>query len=92
MENLRIHVWINGKVQGVFFRASTKDKAKKLGLNGYVKNLSDGKVEAIFEGEKEKLEKILQWCKKGPSSAIVKDVKVKKEESSGEFNDFSIVF
>ncbi len=86
--NIRAHVFVSGKVQGVFFRSGAKDRAKELGLTGWVRNLKDGRVEAIFEGEKEKVEKMVEWCRKGPEYAIVKNVEVIPEEYAGEFNGF----
>lgn len=76
----RVHILIEGKVQGVGFRASTRRRAKNLELAGWVKNLENGDVEAVFEGSKESINEILDWCKKGPSIAKVKDVKVEEEE------------
>ncbi len=80
----RAHVFVSGMVQGVFFRANTKDRAESLGLSGWVRNTPDGKVEAVFEGEREKIETVLDFCKTGPSGAVVKDVSVEWEEPQGE--------
>jgi acylphosphatase len=88
----RVHVLISGKVQGVFFRYHTYELAKKLGITGWVRNTSDGKVEAVFEGDGDKIEKILEFCRKGPSSARVEKVEVKEEKFKGEFEDFEIVY
>lgn len=88
----RAHVSINGLVQGVFFRASTRDKAQKLGVKGWVKNCSDGSVEALFEGEKNFVDEIVSWCRRGPDGAFVSTVKEKTEKYTGEFDDFSIVY
>lgn len=76
----RAHVFISGRVQGVFYRANTKEKANKIGVNGWVKNLKDGRVEAVFEGEKKDVEKMIEWCHKGSPQADVEEVKVKWEE------------
>jgi acylphosphatase len=76
----RVRVLIKGKVQGVGFRASTRRRAKNLELAGWVKNLDSGEVEAVFEGSKESINEMLDWCKKGPSLAKVVDVKVEDEE------------
>lgn len=92
MEKARAHVIITGKVQGVFFRASTQDEAVRLGLTGWVKNLPDGSVEAVFEGDKEKIEEIIAWCHKGPPWARVKEVKVKWEPYQKEFERFSVIY
>ncbi len=75
----KAHVLISGQVQGVGFRYFLRGKLVELGLTGWVKNLPDGKVEAEVEGEKEKIEKIVEWCKQGPPLAKVKDVKIVKK-------------
>ena len=87
---VRAHVYISGKVQGVFFREYTRNKAKSLGIKGWVRNLRDGRVEAVFEGEKEKVNKMISWCHKGSPYSKVEKVEVKWEEYRGEFNDFEI--
>lgn len=76
----RIHAYISGRVQGVSYRSSTKAKAEELGVAGWVKNLPGGRVEAVFEGESEDVEKIIEWCKKGPPAAQVANVEISKEE------------
>jgi acylphosphatase len=86
----RVHLLISGRVQGVFFRAYTREEAQHLGLTGWVKNRYDGKVEAVFEGEEPKLEQMITWCHQGPSYARVVNVEVNWEEYTGEFNSFSI--
>jgi acylphosphatase len=86
----RAHVTILGKVQGVFFRAATQQAAKKFHLTGWVRNLPDGSVEAIFEGEDENIDKMLDWCHVGPPAAHVKDVLIKNKPYTGEFPDFMI--
>ena len=68
------HLFISGKVQGVYYRASTAKKAQSLGVNGWVKNLTDGRVEVHAQGSKDALEKLLEWCKKGPMLAKVRGV------------------
>jgi acylphosphatase len=88
----RVHVLIFGKVQGVSFRYHTYELAKKLGITGWVRNTSDGKVEAVFEGDRDKIEKVLEFCKRGPSLARVEKVEVKEEKFKGEFKDFKIVY
>lgn len=88
----RCHVFVSGKVQGVFFRANTRDLALLLGINGFVRNLPDGRVEAVFEGDKEKIEKIIEFCKEGPPGAIVEKIDVNWEEYKGEFKDFKIIY
>lgn len=86
----RTRVIISGFVQGVGFRHGTKNKAQELGLVGWVSNTPDSKVEAVFEGEKEKIEKILNWCNKGPWLAEIERVDVVWEEATGEFSSFKI--
>ena len=89
-QKIRAHVFVKGKVQGVFFRANTRNKAQELGITGWVRNLPDGRVEAIFEGEKQKVEEIIEWTKRGSPIARVEGVEVEFEEYKGEFNDFEI--
>jgi len=79
----RIHVRIAGTVQMVSFRYYTKYEADLLGLNGWVKNNPDGSVEAVFEGEEDKIKKITEFCKKGPNSATVKSTDIKEETPKG---------
>lgn len=86
--NTRAHVLVSGKVQGVFFRSSTKDKAEELGLSGWVRNLSDGRVEAVFEGEKEDVDKMVEWCGRGPEHARVAGIEIIVEEYKGESKGF----
>ncbi|VVB96751.1 Acylphosphatase [uncultured archaeon] len=86
--NVRVHVFVSGKVQGVFFRSGTKDKADELGLTGWVRNLLDGRVEAVFEGEDGNVEKMVEWCRKGPEYARVRAVEVIPEQYKGEFSGF----
>lgn len=92
MEKVRVHIFVLGKVQGVFFRDSVMKRARKLGVFGWVQNLSDNRVEAIFEGEKEKVEKIVKWTKKGPMFARVDKVDLELQEYTGEFKDFQIKY
>lgn len=80
---MRVHVFISGLVQGVFFRANTRSKAFTLGLSGWVRNLADRRVEAVFEGPEEKIEEMLAWCQKGPSGSRVEKVENSVEKSKG---------
>jgi len=82
---------ISGKVQGVFFRAHTEEIARSLNLKGWVRNLSNGSVEAVFEGKKEDIASMLVWCKKGPRLANVEKVAVIDEPYLGEHKQFSIL-
>lgn len=77
------HVWVSGTVQGVGYRFSTVDVARQLNLTGWVRNLSDGRVEAVFEGDRENVEAAIAWCRRGPSAAIVRDVRVVWDGSKG---------
>jgi acylphosphatase len=90
MEQARAHLFIDGRVQGVFFRGFTRDLASSLGLGGWVKNLHDGRVEAVFEGALDTVEQAIRECRKGPPSADVTDVDVKWEEYSGGSGGFEI--
>ncbi|MGQ9508009.1 MAG: acylphosphatase [Thermodesulfobacteriota bacterium] len=92
MEKIRARVLIEGRVQGVFFRYHTQEKAYQLGIKGWVKNRRDGRVEALFEGEKDRVDKMIQWCHHGPAEARVTGVRVNWEEYTGEFQDFSITY
>jgi len=87
---VRAHLLIAGRVQGVFFRATARERARSLGVNGWVKNRWDGRVELVAEGEKEKVEELIRWAHKGPPGAWVEKVEVKWEEYQGEFETFSI--
>ena len=86
----RARVVVHGHVQGVFFRAETRDRARSLGLGGWVRNAHDGSVEAVFEGEDERVESMVDWCRRGPSGARVDDVEVAWGEPEGE-REFAIV-
>jgi len=92
MEIARLHIVIEGVVQGVFFRAGTKGKSCKLGLTGWVKNSPDGSVEAVFEGDIDKIDQIVEWCKKGPPGAVVRNVETIWEQATGEYDSFSIKY
>jgi len=89
-EKIKAHILVSGIVQGVFFRAETQRKARQLGLTGWVKNLDDSRVEAVFEGEKNKVEQMIEWAKKGPSGAFVAHLELKWEKSQDEFNSFEV--
>ena len=92
MEIARLHIVIEGIVQGVFYRASTIEESSKLGLTGWVMNCSDGRVEAVFEGEIDKIEQIIEWCKKGPPGAVVSNVETVLERATGEYDSFTIKY
>jgi acylphosphatase len=80
----RARAVIRGRVQGVFFRAETRDRARSLGLSGWVRNVPDGTVEAVFEGDRERIESILGWCRQGPALAQVDEVQVEWLEPTNE--------
>ncbi len=90
--DIRAHVFISGRVQGVFYRTSTKNMAEQLGLKGWVRNTSDGLVEAVFEGEETAVKDMISWCHKGPRSAEVSDVTVDYTKFLGEFEEFCITY
>jgi acylphosphatase len=92
MAEARARVIISGIVQGVFFRYNTCNQAERFKVTGWAKNRWDGKVEALLEGEKEDVEKLIAWCHQGPPGAQVDKVEVKWEEYKGEFNSFSIAW
>ena len=85
-----VHVLISGRVQGVWFRASTKQKAEKLRLKGWVRNTDDGYVEAFFQGDEKQVNEMINWCHQGPPLAKVEKVDVTKKQSVDMFKDFSI--
>ena len=86
----RIHIFIIGRVQGVFFRQSTKVMAIKNNLNGWVRNLDDGQVEIVAEGEKQNIETLVNWCKTGPVFSRVDEFELLEENSTSEFKNFEV--
>lgn len=88
----RIHVWISGRVQGIFFRANTRRKAMDLNLKGWVKNLEDGRIEVVIEGEDSDVRKMIEFLKKGPFGAKVTKFDLKEEKYKGEFESFEIAY
>lgn len=90
MSKARVHLIIFGYVQGVFYRASTLDTAIRLGLKGWVRNLPDGNVEAVFEGPIENLHKAVDWCRQGPPGSRVTKIEEKWEDYTGMFSSFEI--
>jgi acylphosphatase len=85
-----VHLLISGRVQGVFFRASAAEEARRLGLTGWVMNRNDGSVEIIAEGERHKLDEFIRWCGHGPRGAVVQNVQVKWRPFRDEFQGFRI--
>lgn len=92
MADARAHIFVSGRVQGVFYRAFAEEVAYSLGLSGWARNIPDGRVEAVFEGEKSAIEKAVGMCRKGPPSSRVEDVEVRWEDHRGEFGSFTIRF
>ena len=89
-KNVRAEVIISGRVQGVWFRASTVKTARSLGLEGWVRNRSDGRVEAVFEGPSDVVRRAVSWCHDGPPAARVEGVAVDWTEATGEFAGFTM--
>jgi acylphosphatase len=89
---VRKHIYISGRVQGVGFRANARQKAQSIGVKGWIKNLFDGRVEAVVEGDKETVSQMMKFLKRGPSFANVTDVEIENENYSGDFNNFSIKY
>jgi acylphosphatase len=87
----RVKLYVTGKVQGVYFRVYTKEEANRLGLTGTVKNLKNNGVEIIAEGEKKKLDKLIEWTKTGSPNAKVENVSVKFCDATSEWKNFGII-
>ena len=92
MSKQRIRIFVTGKVQGVFFRQALKVMAKKNDVFGWVKNLKDGRVEAILEGDEEKVNRLIEWSHGGPANARVEDVEIRNEKFTGEFSKFDVSY
>ncbi len=90
MSKVRAELKIQGRVQGVFYRQSTKETALRLGLTGWARNCPDGSVEAVFEGGKETVDAAIEWCRQGPPAARVTEVAVDWQDFQGEFSGFGI--
>ena len=87
----RVHVWVSGRVQGVWFRGATQQRMRELGLAGWVRNLPDGRVEALIEGEPARIETALAFLNEGPPGAKVLRVEVRDEAAAGDLSGFAIV-
>jgi len=87
---IRAHVLAAGKVQGVFYRAETASRAKRLDVTGWVRNLADGRVEAVFEGEEDNVRRLIDFCRRGPPNAYVVGLDVRRQEWKGEFERFAV--
>lgn len=92
MPKQRIRIFVTGKVQGVFFRQALKVMAKKNNVSGWVKNLKDGRVEAVLEGDEEKVSRLVEWSHGGPANARVEDVEIRNEKFTGEFSKFDVLY
>lgn len=88
----RAHVFISGRVQGVYFRQNTKQVATRHRVTGWVRNLPDGRVEAVFEGDVMDVNEVIEWCHVGPPKAKVQDINVKFQKYTGEFADFNVSY
>ena len=89
---INVNVLISGRVQGVWFRSSTKQKAEQLGVTGWVRNTKDGRVEAIFEGEENSVKSLIEWCHHGPPLAKIEKVEVNNQSPTNGFDGFSIKY
>ena len=92
MSNQRVRIFVTGKVQGVFFRQALKVMAKKNDIFGWVKNLEDGRVEAVLEGNEEKVSRLVEWAHGGPANARVEDVDIHNEKFTSEFSKFDVLY
>lgn len=90
--NARVHLLISGQVQGVFFRANTRRAANELGLKGWVRNVPDGMVEVVAEGRKHSLDRLIEYCRKGPEGSRVENIEIKWGEFKNEFGGFEVRF
>ena len=89
-DNVRVHVIISGRVQGVFFRMETQRAARRLGVAGWVRNLPDGTVEAVLEGSRGQVRAMLDWCRQGPPSARVDELRVEEQPATGGSEGFEV--
>ena len=87
----RMRVLVSGTVQGVWFRESTREEADRLGVAGWVRNLPDGRVEAVFEGPAPGVEAMVAWCHRGPKNAAVERVEAEAEDPGGEQGPFRVI-
>ena len=92
MKQQRVHILISGKVQGVFFRQALKVVAKKNNVVGWVRNLTDKRVEAILEGDSKSVNSVIKWTRVGPANSRVDDIQVSNEEFRNEFSTFEVLY
>ena len=87
-----VHILVTGKVQGVFFRQATKVIAIKNKVTGWVKNLENGQVEILFEGDDKNVNSVIDWCHNGPANSRVDEIKIKQQEFSGQYSNFEVLY
>ena len=92
MSQVRVHIFISGKVQGVFFRQAMKVTSIKNSVYGSVRNLDDGRVEALLEGDDDNVNNVIKWCYSGPANSRVESVEVKNEKPTGSFLGFDVLY
>jgi acylphosphatase len=90
MAKIRVHIFVSGRVQGVFFRQSTQLQAQSLSVYGWIRNLQDGQVDGVFEGEESAVKSLVDYCRHGPLAARVENVGVKPEKYKAEFSTFEV--
>ena len=92
MKKQCVHILIRGKVQGVFFRQALKVVAKKNNVSGWVRNLKDRRVEAVFEGDSKSISSVIEWARVGPANSRIDDIEVINEEFKNEFSTFEVLY
>lgn len=92
MDKQRMRLFVSGRVQGVFFRQALKATARKNGVCGWVRNLQDGRVEAVVEGDGLAVSYVVEWCHHGPAHAKVEDLEIKREKYTGEYAKFEVLY
>ena len=92
MKQQRVRILVSGNVQGVFFRQSLKVVAKKNNVSGWVRNLKDRRVEAVFEGDSKSISSVIEWARVGPANSRIDDIEVINEEFKNEFSTFEVLY
>ena len=87
-----VHILVTGKVQGVFFRQATKVVATKNNVTGWVKNLENGQVEILIEGDDKNVKSVIDWCHNGPANSRVDEIKIEQQEFSGRYSNFEVLY
>jgi acylphosphatase len=90
MAKIRVHIWVAGRVQGVYFRNAIEEEARDRGVTGWIRNLADGRVEGVFEGEEDRVRELMGFCQRGPPHARVDRIEVREEPFRGESRGFEI--